>query len=218
MGLLRRISLLHAALFLCLGQNAHCATSGSDALNYLKDVLKQNREQLDQVDGNFKKLLNRPINGNITREGQIKKVSDERHELVLRQEFLDRLVFRIDSRYLGGDLQQFLVTQLNDMVVVEASDAQGDTSLWKFMTSLASALHDQVERSENLAYFIEGYMKFSSISKPIRPDEYVKVRSYSNGQDSYSARPVAKENLGEIVERRLRALPAGSISTKIDRN
>lgn len=201
------------------------ATSGRDTLKYLRDILKQNRERLDVVDAGFKKAISSPTpaqpKDKLANEKALKALSDERKELVLRQEFLDRLVFRIDTRFLGGDLQDFLIRQITDMAVIEASDPQGDSNLWKFLTSLAIALRDQIERSEHLAYFIEGYMKFSTILKPIRPQDYVKVRSYSNGQDYYAAKGVPKELLGEAVERRLRnlptATPAGTLSTKVIR-
>jgi hypothetical protein len=189
----------------------------SDPVKYLREILKQNNTALEAVDKEFKTLVTEPTDKQMENiEVREQKLSSQRHELMLRQEFLDRLIHRVEGHYKeGGDLRKVLIDQLSDMAVVEASDPQGDSSLWKFMTYLSIAVRDQAERSENLVAFIEGYMKFSSISKPIRPEDYVAVRSYTNGKDFYSAKSIAKEAVGEIVEKRLKELPPGSISTTV---
>lgn len=212
---MKRVGAWIAILFVLGGRPlAFGATNGPQALNYLKDLLQQNRKQLDQADDLLKKTISDPAAQKPGFEERAQKLAEQRKELVLRQEFLDRLVFRIDTRYKGdADLKAFLVAQVSDMAVVEASDAQGDASLWKFLTYLSIALKDQVERSENLASFIEGYMKFSSIRKPIKPEDYVSMRSYTNGKDSYSAKPVAREAVGDIVEQKLKQLPPEGTNT-----
>jgi hypothetical protein len=144
----------------------------------------------------------------------MQKLRNQRHELSLRQEFLDRLIFRVDSHYkLDTDLKDFFFNQISEMAEVEASEVQGDPSLWKFLTYLSMALKTQVERSENIVAFIEGYMKFSSISSPTKPEDYVRLRSYTNGKDSYSAKSIAVEAIGEIVEKRMKQI-SGSITTQ----
>jgi hypothetical protein len=128
----------------------------------------------------------------------------QRRERLLRQEFLDRLVFQIDSKFQGGEIREFLHQTFLEMSLTEASSGASDTSLWRFLTYLSLAIKTLPERGENLISFVEGYMEFSTISKPVRPDQFVSLRHYTNGTSSHPAeQAVDKTEVGDAVESRL---------------
>jgi hypothetical protein len=133
---------------------------------------------------------------------------EDRHEFGLRTAFLERLTNRLEAHYTADvDLKIFLVTQIDDLASVEAADPQGDPSLIKFLHYLAIAIKMQSERSEDLASFVEGYILYAGILSPIRPQDYLALRSYSNGKDVYAAKGVSRQAVGEVVEGRLKQLP-----------
>ncbi len=141
------------------------------------------------------------------------KTPQERIEYGLRNEFLKRLIFRFD-KYLNGSEREFIIKQIDDIATIEASDPHGVLALRKFAFNLSTALQTQAEKSENTGTFIEGYMKFSTISNPKDPAQYIRVRSYSNGDEWYTAKAVRPDMVGEIVEKKLRQIDSTHFKLK----
>lgn len=131
-----------------------------------------------------------------------------RQEHMLRQEFLDRLIFQVDSKFAGGDLRIFLEKALTDMAKVDAVTSAVDTGLWKFLKFAADAIHRLPEQKENIVTFLEGYMN-RSISNPICPDEYLNSRNYTNGAASEAGTPIDREDVGSATERRIHEVTKG---------
>lgn len=207
---------------LCLLTSSVFAATESDkgaTLNYLRAVLKQNYTRLAELDQATQKALSlakidkeeefSPLQNQIQKdlEFEINKWAVERKELLLRQDFLDRLIFRVDSHFRGGDLQQFLTVQLKEMTFLEATSADSsNTKLWKFLSYLTTAVTEMPERNEDMASFIEGYMNFSSIQEPKSPKEFMKTREYTNGKTSVAAQSISRDDIGEVVEQRLKQM------------
>lgn len=202
-------------------------TNKDEALNYLREVLKQNYTRLSELDQATQKALSTaklvneeqfsPAQNQSQKdlEAQLNKWAEERKELLLRQDFLDRLIFRLDSNYHGGSLQVFFAAQLKDMTFLEATSSESNYhKLWKFLSYLATAVQEMPERNEDLASFIEGYMNFSTISEPKSPKEFMKTREYSNGKTSVAAQSVSREDVGEIVEQRLKQLKSDAFKIR----
>ena len=200
-----------------------------DALNYLREVLKQNYTRLSELDQAMQTSLSQskivseeqfsPEQNQSQKnlETQLNKWAEERKELLLRQDFLDRLIFRLDSNYRGGNLQVFFASQLKEMTFLEATSSESSNNkLWKFLSYLSTAVQELPERNEDLASFIEGYMNFSTIVEPKSPKEFMKTREYSNGKTSVAAQSVSREDVGEIVEQRLRQLKSHSIKGQLN--
>ncbi|MCB0407886.1 MAG: hypothetical protein KDD34_06755 [Bdellovibrionales bacterium] len=185
----------------------------SDALEALEDLSLQNRNRMTEIDREIKDVLMQSHNSNLTPRletthltnlnQRLEKLTLERKEHYLRQNFLDRLKFQIDRKYANEDFKSFLSQTVLQMAQTEATSYNGDIGFTKFCNYLSLAIKEIPEPSENILAFIEGYMKFSSIINPTSPTEYLSYRNYTNGFDSYSAHPVSREEVGDVVEKRL---------------
>jgi len=177
----------------------------SDSLKFLQDLRNQNVNQLRSID---KSLADKVESGKAaTLVNEVHVLRDQKREHMMRQEFLDRLIFQIDTKFGGGDLRAFLENALTDMAKVDALTASNDTHLWKFMRYAADAVKRIPERRENILAFLEGYMN-RSISNPVTPEDYLSTRNYSNGAQSASGNPIPKEEVGVIADRRLQEMNA----------
>lgn len=196
----------------------------SEAVTYLRDVLKQNYTRLAELDQTTQNTLSRSKLDNEEQfspeasqkqkslEERITQLGEERAELILRQEFLDRLIFRLDSKFQGGDLQRFFYDELKDMTFREATSEESSSSrLWKFLSELTTAVQDIPERNEDMASFIEGFMSFSSISNPKTAKEFMKTRQYTNGKTSVAAESTSRDDIGEVVEQRLKQMKLNTL-------
>ena len=132
---------------------------------------------------------------------KFKKLSKQRRERILRQDFLDRLRFQIDSYYRKGNFKNFLIVRLKKMTLIEVQN--GPSPLWKFLKYLTVALEGLSEPDDPIE-FIEGYLKKSNIIDPIAPHIYGRTRNYSNGVDNEAAHSVDLQDVGELVEKNLR--------------
>ncbi len=204
-----------------LGALATPVGSHPEAVAYLVELAQQNQKTLKSIDLEIRDILMKshgtdlvPKKGKDQLQAhtlQLEKLSLRRREFFLRQNFIDRLKFKIDKDYNGQEMKNFLSKTILELAHEEALDSQGDFGLTRFCNYLSLAIKQIPERNENLLGFVEGYMKFSSILNPISPSEYLHHRSYTNGRDSYNAQPVARENIGEVVEERLQQLKAQDI-------
>jgi hypothetical protein len=210
--------LVFVTLFLSIfmaptGAQGAPAQSEAEALEYLQELGTQTFQRMQALDQEIKALLVRSHNTELSPQldpktlpgysNEIERLSLQRREFVLRQNFIDRLKFHIDQNYRGGDFKDFLSKTILGMAQTEALDLQGDQGFTKFCNYLSLAVREIPERNENLLAFIEGYMKFSSILNPRPPNQYVEHRSYTNGFDSYSAQTRERDTVGDIVEERL---------------
>jgi hypothetical protein len=89
------------------------------------------------------------------------------------------------------------------MAKVDAVSSTADSGLWKFMRYAADAVRRLPEQKENILPFLEGYMS-RSVSHPIRPEDYLSSRNYTNGAESESGSPLSREDVGAIADRRIR--------------
>ena len=199
---------------LCVGAGyAMAATVTRDhCLSELRQIKTENQNRMVEIQSRLKILLSGSPGANLglslapslpNVEREIEDLSQQHKELVLKQTFLDRLMFEIDSRFKGGDLRQFLHVQLLSMAQTDLLDSSGEKKMWKFLTYLAQALEGMPERDADPLTFIEGYLKASTITNPTKPEGYLKSLNYTNGKESVAARPVDRESLGEAVEQKI---------------
>ena len=177
----------------------------SDSLHQLQELRNQNVKRLQELDSALAKKFEDPKMQNL--EEEVETLKAEKSEHILRQEFLDRLIFQLDTKYTGGDLRAFLEHALIEMAKVDATSTASNTvGLWKFLKYSADAIHRLPEQKENILAFLEGYMNLS-ISNPVLPEEYLAARNYTNGSKSEQGKPMSRDEVGEIVERRLNIKP-----------
>lgn len=178
-------------------------TSKADTIRYLKDLRDQNVTRLREIDRSLSDKIKSTSSAEFDRE--ITPLRSARREHMLRQEFLDRLIFQIDTRFAGGDLRKFLSERaLPAMATADALSA-AETGLLKFLKFAGDAVQRLPEQKENILSFLEGYMN-RSVANPISPDDYLSSRNYSNGSVSESGSPMGRDKVGELADKRLQEL------------
>lgn len=198
------ISLTVATMAISLSVPAFAETANevkSDSLKYLQDLRSQNVRRLQEIDQTLSRKIEETAPAQIDAEVNTLKTAKKEH--VMRQEFLDRLIFQIDTKFIGGDLKQFLQRTLVDMAKVDASNNTAvDGGIWKFMKYASDALSRLPEQKENILSFLEGYMN-RSVSNPVKPEEYISSRNYTNGAMSEAGRPLGREEVGAYADQRM---------------
>lgn len=175
-----------------------------DSLRYLQDLRSENTKRLVEID---KSLHNRGEDRPSARqETEMATLKAAQQEHRLRQKFLDLLIFWIDTKFAGDDLRRFLGDALGDMATkVDTVSSSADVGLGKFMRNAAEAVHRLPERKENILSFLEGYM-YRSISNPVRPDEFLAGRNYTNGSKNEEGSPLSREEAGAVADERLKEI------------
>jgi hypothetical protein len=212
------LQILFTGLCACAAASATAAPlSRSQALAELKDIKAQNSLRLKVSEVHLNQLLSPSPDAAlalVAHDSQIEALNEQRRELILRQELIDRLIFQVDTKFKTGDLREFLSQRLVEMAKADLLEARGDQSLWKQLSYLGQALRELPERGENIVGFIDGYLKNSSFKKPLRPEEYLQARQYTNGREHVAAAPAPKDKVGEMVESRLNEIEAANAPEK----
>lgn len=183
----------------------------SDSLKYLQDLRTQNVRRLQEIDQSLTRKIEESVPTQI--ETDVAHLKQAKKEHVLRQEFLDRLIFQVDTKFRGGDMKAFLERTLVDMAKVDAVGT-GESGLWKFLRYASDAVRRLPEQRENILSFLEGYMN-RSVANPVKPDDYISSRNYSNGAKSESGSPMAREEVGAVADRRLQELEQQQAASEI---
>lgn len=202
--------LVACSLGLCTASAADRPSSNSgkevktESLKFLQDLRIENAKRLKDVDESLRKEVEV---GSTDLAKDVSTLKAEQREHRLRQDFLDRLIFQIDTHFNGTDLRAFLEPALKEMAKIDA--VSSDSGLYVFMRYAAEAVNKLPEQKENILSFLEGYMR-GSVSNPIPPKEFLASRNYSNGSQSESGEPLNREDVGAIADRRLHELDANS--------
>lgn len=130
----------------------------------------------------------------------------KRREAVERSQFLDRLIFAVDTKWTKDSIKTFLEQTLLDIASAEMNqtDSKTSSSLWKFATYLSVAIRELSEPREDIISFIDNYMEFSTVLAPKPPTAFSQARSYTNGVTSEAAKVANKEDLGDGVEKKVK--------------
>lgn len=173
----------------------------AEALRYLQDMRVQNVKRLKEIDDTLRIRIE--DSDPATLEFEVNRLKVAKLEHSMRQEFLNRLIFQVDTKFGGGDLRVFLERALNEMAKVDATqmNAGAETGLWKFLKFASDAVRRLPERKENILAFLEGYMH-RSVANPIRPEDYLNSRNYTNGLASEAGRPLDRSEVGAVAESR----------------
>jgi len=175
----------------------------SDSLRYLQDLRTQNVRRLQDIDKTLSQKIEDSTAAQIEAEVATLKVAKKEH--VMRQEFLDRLIFQVDTKFVGGDLKAFLERTLVDMAKIDAANTATENGIWRFMKYASDAIRRLPEQKENILSFLEGYMN-RSVSNPVQPEEYISSRNYTNGAASETGKPLARDEAGAYADRRLQEI------------
>jgi hypothetical protein len=183
----------------------------SDALKYLQDLRTQNVRRLQEIDQTLNRKIEESTPANL--DSEVTSLRTAKKEHVMRQEFLDRLIFQIDTKFGGGDLKNFLENTLVDMAKIDAANSANETGIWKFLKYSSDAIRRLPEQKENIISFLAGYMN-RSVSNPVKPEDYLSSRNYTNGAISESGSPMARDQVGAIADRRVQEMNGKPVLTK----
>lgn len=197
-----QMSALILAVCVCAPLWAESGEIKSDSLKYLQDLRTQNVRRLQEIDQSLTRKIEESAPSQI--DADVSSLRQAKKEHVLRQEFLDRLIFQVDTKFRGGDMKSFLERTLVDMAKIDAVGAN-ESGLWKFLRYASDAVRRLPETRENILSFLEGYMN-RSVANPVKPDDYLSSRNYSNGAKAESGSPMSREEVGAIADRRLQEL------------
>lgn len=206
MSFLIKSTLLLAIWGLCLQAWAKPDLK-ADTLLYLQELRTQNVKRLAEIDSSLSEKIEDARSNAV--EYEVSTLKKAKREHLLRQEFLDRLIFQVDTKFRDGELRPFMERALVEMAKTDVA-AQNESGLWKFLKYAADAMRRLPEQKENVLAFLEGYMN-RSVSNPINPEEYLSSRNYTNGSRSESGSPLKREDVGDVADRRLQEMaPAAS--------
>ena len=188
--------------------------SSPEALNYVQKLIDINNKKITDIAAELNNSLKSQSELELSRlDADRERFSDHinslirlRKEFLLRQDFYDRLKLQIEKYYRGKSLEVLLVNRLEFMLKVELKSQDTHQGLWQFMHYLRTALLKIPERNENPLAFVEGYIDFSSISRPKTPNEFLKSRDYINTYSTQKANDVKRTDVGQKLEDSLNQL------------
>ena len=182
--------------------------SPSEAMSFLQSLKSQNTARIQDTEKAISKKLDETKDTRVleTLHADVEKLRAEKKELMLRQDFLDRLIFQFDTKYDGSHTREFIEGALKSMTQVEIANANTTTNMWPFLDNLRrliSRIPDQQDRVLNL---VEAYMKQTSIASPMNPDEFMKNVAYSNGSQTEGAKPMDRTAVGFYTDKQLKVV------------
>ncbi len=217
-----------------LNDAAHGPLAKNQALEILKKTRDSQKEQITKIDQDLKAKIAETqtmqiSSGSLAQERafenkfqsyteSLRGLSTKRSELLLKQKFIDQLMFQIDSKWNGSTMRTFLEHSFLEMALSEMTDPATNLNQAIFDSYLSVAVREIPEPTEDLINFTIAYMNFASISKPRSPVQFVNIRNYSNGTKSVTAKLSKTEGIHKLVERRLKVIDELKGSEKNERN
>lgn len=187
----------------------------------LKIVQSKQTILISEIDTKIKLKLKETLDVKVTEDAvnseirinkfqeSMESLEKRRREALERSQFLDRLIFAVDTKWNADSLKAFTEKALLDMASAEINqtDTKAPSNLWKFASYLSVAVRELPEPKEDLISFIDNYLEYSTILDPKSPTAFAQARSYTNGVKSEAAHSMSQEDLGDGVEKKLRVVP-----------
>lgn len=186
--------------------------SKSEAVGFFSALKEQNTVRLQETDKTIVKKLDdtKDTRTLSTLHAEIEKLRTDKRELLLRQEFLDRMILQFDSKYEGQHPREFLENVLKSMAEVEISSDRPVT-IWPFLDNLRRLIARVPDTQDRVLNLVEGYMKQTSIAHPMMPDDFLANVAYSNGSQSESAKPMPRTEVGAFADKQLKQIASAPV-------
>ena len=135
------------------------------------------------------------------RQDTMERTDLEDRERDLRQQFISRLLFQIERKYMGENLRQFFKDSIWDMCLTDRMKMnQSWGGMEVFLENLNQSLKELLEPRENPIGFIQAFTEFSGISDPATMEEFSETRSYTDGRQVQVAHPLELEQAADFAE------------------
>ena len=175
------------------------AKSKVECVQHLTSLKGQNQKRLNQLENLIKSQFTD------TESNELQTLLDERSELRLKQNFIDRLHYRIENRYSGQSLKGFLHEEILQLSLNEALQNTATPQYWQYLKTMSSAVKDLPETGEDPLAFVENYLR--KIPMKNHPQAAMKWRrDYINGFDSETVRGSSQEDAADKLDESLRRL------------
>jgi hypothetical protein len=207
------LALLAGALFASVPA---LAQTKEESIEFLRRVQSEQTNQIRSLTTRLLEQLNKPKNQGLydqsendpeifsRTEKNIEALENERAEYKLRQDFVDRLLHAYESQYKGEDQRTFVSQQLSKMVYSEFVSEKPNPAMRRFVNQLRLVINEGLEQSKNTLPFVMAYTKYSTISNPKDPKGFLDQLNYSNGNEHTSARPMDRDQVGDVLESRIK--------------
>ncbi len=189
-----RLFFIVASLLFAVISQFFCFAKSSELLQEIEFLSINNRNQIKSLEAKIKDITSR---ANIGKKDQLLLVRhiDRRQELILRQDFIRRLISHVDNHYTNQPKITFLIDQLSKMAQNEAKSREVNKSFLTFILNCRQVLVDRPPEQNNPVELIERYMKFTHITKNKTAAKFYEESDYSNRSESYTARDISVENI-----------------------
>lgn len=132
----------------------------------------------------------------------LRKTNQNLHdETRLRNDFLNQLIFQVDTGFRGGSLDEFLTVTLKKM-----ADRQPASPMYDFMMQASELFQEHREPGGNAIHLLQRYMKATSVLAPMPVKKFLATQTYVNGERSEYVKGLNVEALG-----REKPAPKGAI-------
>lgn len=180
--------------------NFDSAMGKKEALEKVRAYRSENLSRIHEIEKRRHEIISESNPGSLDQDVSLLK--DTLSEHLKRQDFWDRLIFEIDTRFAGGDIREFLRSRLTEMAIVESSSAD-TTNLMKLFRYTSDVIKGSAERREDTLALVNGYVRSTNPTNPDEPQNYLSRQDYSNGVLGESARTMSKEDAAELADRRV---------------
>lgn len=190
-------------------------------ISKLKSIQSKQTQLIGEIDSKIRNNLKQTLDVKVSEDStgseiRINKIQEtmesleqRRREALERSQFLDRLIFAVDTKWTKDSLKTFMEQTLLDIASTEMNqtDSKAPSNLWKFATYLSVAVRELPEPKEDLISFVDSYLEYSTILNPKSPTVFAQNRSYTNGVKSEAAKVTSQEDLGNNVEKKVKVVP-----------
>lgn len=199
---------------LTMGSKAMAATQNpfakSEVLNTLTKMRDDSHNRIAELEAKIQKMVDQSMNPDevlVPSDKEIQKMRAEMKDVKFKQDFLDRLIFQVDTRWKEqGEFKKFMSMTVQEIAKQEATNTEKDGN-WTFISQLGLVLKETAsDRGENPIALLEDYLKESTLQKVVKPKDFLSKRHYSNGKLSTQTETPTKENVGDLVDKKIKSL------------
>jgi len=176
----------------------------------------KNKQKLKLTDKLINKFTHSKVDTTNIKPVSLLRNIEQRKELLLRHEFISRILIQIESHYRGQNETDFLISRLGSMAETEAKSLEPHLVLLKFILNCKDVLINSPRYNTNPVELIDRYMNFTTISKLKTSALFYQEQDYSNGTDTYKAKTIAPDQIGEQLETKIKEQQLLNESDKLE--
>lgn len=178
------------------------AANEMDPIQFFSNLREANTNHLFAIDQAIdKKLIQADSPDSVSASDiEVQKLQSEKSEYQYRQDFLNRMILKFDTKFRGGDVQSFLGVTLKEMAQVAAKSDDSTKVLWKFLNYMSVSISSLPKGHADILKFVEGYMNMGSIKDPIEPSQFLSQLDYYNGTQVQKANDMTPAQAVELME------------------